>query len=141
MPSAPPEPALAELTQQLEAVIAILGYDGTRGFVRQWSDFRSTTNRHVVRQAFDAIRVHSVFGFSSGRPKASKFAPILYLAVAADESAAAAVHRLVWSQGVVPILLVATPAGLQIRRSLYTGRCAPGHCPMGSFDGRREPSA
>src|SRR5258708_28309193 len=94
MPSAPPEPALAELTQQLEAVIAILGYDGTRGFVRQWSHFRSTTNRHVVRQAFDAIRVHSVFRFSARRPKALKVAPILSLAVSPDEAAAAPAYSL-----------------------------------------------
>src|SRR6266478_8144649 len=116
MPTISPPSALAELTQRLEAVISALGYDDTRGLVRQWSDFRSTTNRHVVRQAFDTIRVHSVFGFSSGHPIASKFAPILYLSIATDDAAAVAVHRLVWSQGVVPILLVATPAGLQIRR-------------------------
>ncbi|WP_180982645.1 DNA methyltransferase [Methylocella silvestris] len=34
-------------------------------------------------------------------------------------------HRLVWSQGVVPILLVATPAGLQIRRSFTSSTARP----------------
>jgi len=125
MPTALLQPAPAELTRRLEAVIAILGFDQTCGLVRQWAEFRSTTNRHVVRQAFDTIRAHAVFGFPSGRANAPKFSPVLYLAIAADDAAAVAVHRLVWSQGVVPILLVATPSGLQIRRTLAPSTARP----------------
>ncbi len=113
------------LAQRMEAVITTLGFDETHGLMRRWSDFQSMTNRHVVRQAFDTIRVHAVFGFTSSRHNALKFAPILYLAIADDDAAATAVHRLVWSQGVVPILFVATPRGLQIRRSLMPSTTRP----------------
>jgi restriction-modification enzyme MmeI-like protein len=125
MVTALPPAASAELSQRLEAVISMLGFDGTRGLVRRWVDFQSTTNRHVVRQAFDTIRVHAVFGFPSGRAHAPKFFPILYLAIAADDAEAVALHRLVWSQGVVPILLVGTPSGLQIRRGLTPSNARP----------------
>jgi len=103
----------------------MLGFDQSRGLMRQWADFRATTNRHVVRQAFDTIGVRAVFGFPSGRDKTLKFSPILYLAVADDDAGAKFLHRMVWSQGVVPILLVATPAGLQIRRTLMPATARP----------------
>src|ERR1700680_3769425 len=108
MVTAVPQPASDWLLQRLEAVIAMLAFDQSHGLVRRWADFRATTNRHVVRQAFDTIGVHAVFGFPSGRDKALKFSPILYLAVADDDPSAVALHRMVWSQGVVPILMVAT---------------------------------
>ncbi len=60
-----------------------------------------------------------MYGFASavdGRP--TKFSPILYVSTAADDAEASRIHRLVWSQGVVPILLIATPSELQIRKSL-----------------------
>jgi hypothetical protein len=120
-----PQSASGTLAQRLETVIAMLGFDQSRGLVRQWADYRATTNRHVVRQAFDTIRVHAIFGFPSGRNKAPKYSPILYLAFAEDDAGAIAIHRFVWSQGVVPILLISTPAGLQIRRSLTPATARP----------------
>src|SRR5258706_484073 len=125
MTTAAPHPTSPALAERLEAVITMLGFDQSRGLMRQWADFRATTNRHVVRQAFDTIGVRAVFGFPSGRDKTLKFSPILYLAVADDDAGAKFLHRMVWSQGVVPILLVATPAGLQIRRTLMPATARP----------------
>ena len=120
-----PQAALGPLTLRLEGVIAMLGFDQSRGLVRRWADYRATSSRQIVRQAFDTIRVHAVFGFLCGRNDAPKFSPILYLTFAEDDACAAGIYRLVWSQGVVPILLVATPAGLQIRRSLNPATARP----------------
>jgi len=125
MPPAATSSARDDLLRRLEAVIGLLGYDRVNGLVRRFAGFRSCTNRHVVRQAFDTIRIHSVFGFKSSRHGVEKFSPVLYLAAAGDEAGANDVHRLVWSQGVVPILVVATPNGLQIRRSLGPSTARP----------------
>jgi hypothetical protein len=43
-----------DLSEKLEEVIRLLGLDGT-GLTRSWDDFTGTTNRHVVRQAFQTI--------------------------------------------------------------------------------------
>src|SRR6185437_3914581 len=125
MPPAATSSARDDLLRRLEAVIGLLGYDRVNGLVRRFAGFRSCTNRHVVRQAFDTIRIHSVFGFKSSRHGVEKFSPVLYLAAAGDEAGANDVHRLVWSQGVVPILVVSTPNGLQIRRSLGPSTARP----------------
>lgn len=124
-----------DLPRRLEDVIALLGYGETNGLVRQWLGFRSCTNRHVVRQAFDAIRVRAVFGFRSRRHDAEKFSPVLYLATASNEAEANTVHKLVWSQGLVPILLIATPSGLQIRRSLGPSSARPAVVPWDKLRG------
>lgn len=107
------------LSAKLEDVIARLGFDNSVGLIRSWEQFKGTTNRHIVRQAFDTVGAYAVFGFSG--PAAGdrqNFTPILYLCSAQNDGAAKDLHRLVWSQGVVPLLLVATPSGLQIRRGL-----------------------
>jgi len=107
------------LSAKLEEVISRLGLALGPGLIRSWEEFTCTTNRHVVRQAFVAIGTYAVFGFSApGRDGRQSFTPILYLCVARDDPAAKDIHRLVWSQGVVPLLLIATPSALQIRRSL-----------------------
>ncbi|MEY9625061.1 HsdM family class I SAM-dependent methyltransferase [Sinorhizobium fredii] len=107
------------LSSKLEEVIARLGFDQGPGLTRSWEQFAGTTNRHIVRQAFDTVGAHAVFGFSAPSfDERRSFTPILYLCAAQDDVAAKEIHRLVWSQGVVPLLLVATPSALQIRRSL-----------------------
>jgi N-6 DNA Methylase len=107
------------LSAKLEEVITQLGLEQGPGLTRSWEQFTGTTNRHVVRQAFDTVGAYAVFGFSTPGPdERENFTPILYLCAAKDDIAAKEIHRLVWSQGVVPLLLVATPSALQVRRSL-----------------------
>ena len=119
MPTEPSIDDSAQLVLRLDQVMGRLGFGGHRALVRRWADYKAVTSRHVVRQAFDTIGVHAVFGFSSSRSdKPEKYAPILYFAVARNDNEADSLHRLVWSQGVVPILLIATPAALQVRKSL-----------------------
>ena len=114
-----PDTQSNDLAGRIERVINLLGYDSSGGLIRSWEDYNGSNNRHVVRQAFSTIGVQAVFGFSTtstdGRPS---FTPIVYLATATDAAEAKSVHRLVWSQGVVPLLLIATPSSLEVRRSL-----------------------
>lgn len=109
----------ASIADKLEQVISRLGLDSAGGLVRSWETLTSVTNHHIVRQAFTTIGVSAVFGFASRAHDGSpSYAPILYLAIADDAAAARNIHRLVWSQGMAPLLLVATPFGLEVRRSL-----------------------
>ena len=102
-----------------------LGFADNPGLVRRWPDYKGVTSRHVVRQAFATIGVQAVFGFLSRQSDQHHFAPILYLATSPDTTQADSLHRLVWSQGIVPILLIATPSGLQIRKTLAPPRARP----------------
>jgi hypothetical protein len=106
-------------SKQLEMVIRRLGLDDDNGLVRSWEEFGADTSRHVVRQAFSTIGVSAVFGFyPGGVEQGNSFSPVLYFCCAETSEAAKEIHRLVWSQGVVPLLLIATPSALEIRRSL-----------------------
>lgn len=108
-----------DLSVKLEAIIARLGYDQGTGLMRASEPYKGTTRRHIVRQAFQIIGAHAVFGFGSpGQMPALGFTPVLYLCTARDSLDAKHIHRLVWSQGVVPLLLIATPDALEIRRGL-----------------------
>lgn len=116
-----PEPKIPDesLIARIEDIIGLLGYERSGGLLRSVDAANVPTSRHIVQQAFSTIDVHAVFGFSSIAAEGRKnFTPICYLAIAPDSQAAKNVHRLVWSQGVVPLLLIATPMGLEIRRSL-----------------------
>ncbi len=108
----------AILSERVEEAIARLGYAVSGSLIRSVEELAGSANHHVVRQAFETIGVSAVFGFNSGDIAGRrKFTPIVYLAAATQENATA-IHRLVWSQGVVPLLLIVTPDGLEIRRSL-----------------------
>lgn len=109
----------ATLLNNLDQVIMRLGFANHPGLIRSWKDYKGDTNRHILRQAFNTIGVHAVFGFSSHREDYSKyFSPILYFAAAKSDKEANSIHRQVWSQGIVPILIIATPDNLQVRKSL-----------------------
>ena len=115
-----------ELVRRLEQVMDRLGFTNSAGLVREWPEYTALTNRHIVRQALEKIRVNAVFGFPSGSSDViRRYSPIAYFAIAHDHDEANSIHRLVWSQGVVPILLIATPAGLEIRKSLTPPSTVP----------------
>lgn len=119
MPSTDLADVRSTLAKRVEEVIARLMYDSADGLVRSWEDFSGSTNRHVVRQAFATIDVNAIFGFAAaGYDGRCSYTPIVYVAMAEDSQTAKKIHRLVWSQGVVPLLLIATPSSLEVRQSL-----------------------
>lgn len=66
----------------------------------------------ALRQARDTMGVQGAFGTwqtGTGTEK-RRFVPLLYIATATDaQSARLDVHRKVWSQGLVPLLIICTP--------------------------------
>lgn len=110
---------MIDLTTQLERAATLLGLRSDAGYTAVIEDFMGKSGLHTIRQAFQVIGVRGVFGFeSSGESQQGRYTPIVYLAIAESVDEAVLLHRQVWSQGVVPLLLVATEGGLQVRHTL-----------------------
>lgn len=128
-----------DLVDKIEQVIVRLGFENGASLVRDPEKYDAITNRHIVRQAFDTIGVYAVFGFSSLSPSHQKlFTPIVYFCLAKSDAEADQLHRLTWSQGVTPIMLIATPAGLQVRKSLGPPTARPTTLPWDKLAQDRE---
>ena len=89
----------------------LLGYDGDPGWVQQAASTQlDVAYRSPVQQAFGAWGVVGVFAIEHGGTSAS-MVPVVYVATATDDDNALEVHRAIWTQGVVPFLLIVTPDG------------------------------
>ena len=116
-----------------------LGFAEGPDLICRWTAYKAKTSRHIVRQALETIKVTAVFGFPSDRAdEPSSFTPVLYFAVASSDEQANYLHKLVWSQGVVPILVIATPHALQIRKSLGPPSAKPISVPWSKLEGGAE---
>ncbi|NTF34130.1 HsdM family class I SAM-dependent methyltransferase [Rhizobium skierniewicense] len=102
------------MTALLDHIANILGYSGDAGFVRAAAFDRQPNHRHALRLAEQRMSVTGAFGLWTGRsgaisgPDHRRFTPLVYLAAADDEADAKEIHRRVWSQGLVPHLIIAT---------------------------------
>lgn len=97
----------------LRRVLERLGYVASRGWLPA-ERFESITGPiGALRRARDSMGVCGAFGswqVVAGSPNKQRFVPLLYVASAADaEVARTLVHRRVWSQGLVPLLIICTP--------------------------------
>lgn len=99
---------------RLDLLAGMLGYSGDAGFIA-WGEFdRQPNHRHALRLAATRMDVRAAFGLWTGRagalsgPDHSRFTPLVFLAVAKNESHAREIHRRVWSQGLAPHLIIAT---------------------------------
>lgn len=106
----------ASLTPRAEALCRAMGYASSATYFASAEAFDRNENVHVVLTAFGAIGIHSVFGLSDGAAPGS-FKPVVYVAVAADAASADDLHRRVWTQGVVPLLILVTPRGVEVRNA------------------------
>lgn len=97
----------------LQIVLDRLGYSSSRGWVSAEQFDQILGPVGALRRARNSMGVHGAFGAWQpiGRcPGQQRFVPLLYVAVAANaEAARTLVHRRVWSQGLVPFLLICTP--------------------------------
>nr|WP_315381325.1 N-6 DNA methylase [uncultured Sphingomonas sp.] len=108
-----------EVSGRLSDVFRRLGYEKSGMLIHSAEEIAKCSNVYVIRQAFETIGVSAILGFrSEEKLRGERFTPVVYIAVAASSDEAARVHRLVWSQGVAPLLFVITEAGIEIRRSL-----------------------
>lgn len=106
----------AALKRVAEVLCRALGYVGSATYFDALEAFDCRENVHVVTTAFGAIGIHSVFGLSDGAVPGS-FKPVVYVGVARDAAAADNLHRRVWTQGVVPLLILVTPDGFEVRNA------------------------
>ncbi len=97
----------------IDDVIAYLGLGESRGWVDANRFDDVVGPRGALRRARDEMGVRGAFGtwqYGAGGGHGKRFVPLLYLAQATDADAARdEVHRRVWSQGLVPLLIICTP--------------------------------
>lgn len=98
--------------QQRRALLDVLGYTDPTGYV----DFDRAAlpeESLALGHAREHMDVRGTFGLTTfsahGGSTPQRFRPLVYVAEAPDAQAAKELHRRVWSQGAVPLLLVLTP--------------------------------
>ncbi|WP_425906766.1 HsdM family class I SAM-dependent methyltransferase [Nitrobacter sp. TKz-YC02] len=105
----------ADPDSQIQLLLSCLGYSVAAGWVPA-ADFGAlTTHRFPMHQARQEMSVIGAFCLRRRAGLSDMIAtPLVYVAQAADASAAQEIHRKVWSQGLAPFLLVATPSGVAL---------------------------
>jgi len=93
-----------------DAIIARLGYTETAGWVPASTFHRLASHRFALQQAFSEMALHGAFCLMRQSTKEDVVStPLVYVAFADTLADAQEVHRKVWSQGLVPFLLIVTP--------------------------------
>lgn len=116
--------------RRLQQLIADLGYTPEAGFVPADSISNLPNNRFALRQARTALGLAGVFGLWAPPRLRERFTPLVYLAMASDREKVRELHKWVWSQGLVPFLLVSTEEeiwackGFSFQHSSWPGRHA-----------------
>lgn len=99
----------------LDKLASLLGYDGDPGYIRADAFAQQPNYRHALRLAAQLMHVRAAFGLWTGGegallgPDRTRFTPLVYLAEVTNSEQAQQVHRSVWSQGLAPYLLAASP--------------------------------
>lgn len=101
------------MNSPIDALIAALGYLGDNGLLRDPVDFASAVGSvHSLHAAQRAIQLHACFGAwepGFGDRVAGRYVPLVYIAQADSLEEAQRHHCWVWSQGLAPWLIIATP--------------------------------
>ncbi len=106
------------MSNMIDQLIDALAYKHDPGLLEGTDDFtRAVGSSHALNAAAIAIRLKACFGawepgFGDHAP--GRFVPIVYLAEASSLAEARGHHRWVWSQGLVPWLIVAVQGSLVI---------------------------
>ena len=96
----------------LSRLLTALGYRGDPGYIGVDSITRLEAGyRHPVEHAMRAARVVGVFGIEQAIP-AGSLLPIAYVATARDRAEALETQSAIWSQSLVPFLLIVTAEGV-----------------------------
>lgn len=100
-------------------LIEELGYSASPHFLPFEKFGEVPEHAQVFRKAFTHSSVQGVYLLrDDSRPKSSSTpTPVVYVAQAETETEAAAIHKRVWNQNIVPFLIVRTPKGIR----LYSG--------------------
>lgn len=95
---------MAKFGRKLLQLCELLDYAGRPTFVSSES-IAVGGNSHTLREAIDTIGVYGAYCLRDGFPGA-RLKPIVYVAEAGSEAHLQKIHLDVWTQGVVPFLLV-----------------------------------
>ena len=100
----------------IRTLLQTLGFARDRDFHQGPDTANLLSEGNAVRLAFATM---GVIGFFAPRSSlaggSSRCFPILYVVEAADMDEADAAHRSIWSQSLVPLVLVVLPDGVQVR--------------------------
>lgn len=108
----------AYVEARIHEFLVALEYEGDPGYFDASRVETIPNYKQPIQQALANMGVIGCFGFVSTSPAGkARYTPIAYVAKARDRADADELHRKTWSQGIVPLLLVATPEGLQLRTS------------------------
>lgn len=112
-----------KFNHQVLRLLERLGYRADADFIDDPTKLAMSQTSHAVRTAFARMNVVGAFcPLSSLAAGTRRQVPVLYVAVA-ENGEEDAIHRSIWSQSVVPLLLIATSAGFEIRNGFdYRGR-------------------
>src|SRR5467141_1772793 len=95
---------------RLPRLLDRLGYTPQAGWIAATDFGALTTHRFAMQQAEREMSVIGAFCLKRRTgPSETIATPLVYVAQVADVDAAQEAHRKVWSQGLAPFLLVATP--------------------------------
>lgn len=98
------------LDRSLAALLQALGYNTASGWIPAEVFDSLTTHRFALQQARLEMNLVGAFSLMRSGEGGSIFStPLVYVAVAASPAEAQEIHRKVWSQGLAPFLLIATP--------------------------------
>lgn len=100
-----------DLPSRVDRLLAWLGYEAGANWLDHDGLDQAKGCRYLLGQAFSDMSVSGAFGLRRFRPDqvTPDFIPFVYVAVAEGERQAMTVHKRVWSQGVVPFLLIVGP--------------------------------
>jgi type I restriction-modification system DNA methylase subunit len=94
---------------RLAQLLQLLSYTGANGWVSADQFDNARAHRFELVRARDIIAVEGAFCWLSGEGASAISAPLVYIATATDRTTAQNIHRQVWSQGLVPFLIISTP--------------------------------
>lgn len=105
------------MTEALDLVLELLGYRHSAGWLDAERFNGVSGPRSALRLAKTSMNVVGAFGTwqaGVGATGGKRFAPLLYVATASGAEEAKRLHCRVWSQGLVPLLIVVTPKQIYI---------------------------
>ncbi|MCJ2030431.1 N-6 DNA methylase [Methylobacterium sp. J-043] len=101
------------LSQRLDEICQQLGYTESETFITADTLGADGQRSHVLREAIKTIGIAGVFGLA-GSLEASAARAVVYIATARDPDEVRKIRREVWTQGVVPFLIIISPGTLTI---------------------------
>ncbi len=101
------------VNDSLAQLLGLLSYTQSNGWLEIDETQSIHTHRFALGQAKELMSVVGVFCWFEGINR-KVAAPLVYIAVAADRIDAKKIHRKVWSQGLVPFLIILCPTEVLI---------------------------